>query len=90
MRVRAKQILPGHTDAVLPVDRGVLNDDASTVTARDPLTDLPEPTARPDFGEGIVRQGAIRTAGTELVPAMGTSPPAPSHWPPQPASTHSK
>ena len=71
MRVRAKQILPGHTDAVLPVDRGVLNDDASTVTARDPLTDLPEPTARPDFGEGIVRQGAIRTAGTELVPPHG-------------------
>lgn len=69
MRVRAKQILPGHTDAVLRADRGVINDDATLVTARDPLTDLPEPTARPDFGEGIVRQGTIRRAGTELVPS---------------------
>ena len=69
MRVRTKQVLPGHTDAVLPANRGVLDEDSTTVTARDPLTNLPEPTARPDFGEGIVRQGAIRTAGTELVPA---------------------
>ena len=69
MRVRAKQILPGHTDAVLRADRGVINDDASQVTARDPLTNLPEATARPDFGEGIVRQGTIRKAGTELVPS---------------------
>ena len=67
MRVRARQILPGHTDAVLPVDRGVVNDDATHVTARDPLTDLPEATARPEFGTGIVRTGEIRKAGTELV-----------------------
>ncbi|MGA1146783.1 MAG: molybdopterin-binding protein [Candidatus Nanopelagicales bacterium] len=71
MRVRAKQILPGHTDAVLRVDRAVATDHGGTqqVTARDPLTDLPEATARPDFGEGIVHRGAIRTAGTELVHA---------------------
>jgi molybdopterin molybdotransferase len=71
MRVRAKQILPGHTDAVLRVDRGVVTLEVTNeiVTARDPLTDLPEPAARPDFGTGIVRQGAIRTAGTELVHA---------------------
>jgi molybdopterin molybdotransferase len=69
MRVRARQILPGHTDAVLPVARGVVNDDATHVTARDPLTDLPEASARPDFGTGIVHTGEIRTAGTELVPA---------------------
>jgi molybdopterin molybdotransferase len=69
IRVRARQILPGHTDAVLKVERGVINDDATTVTARDPLTNLPEATARPDFGEGIVRQGTVRKAGTELVAA---------------------
>lgn len=71
MRVRARQILPGHTDAVLRVDRGVIthDDEKEKVTARDPLTDLPEATARPDFGSGIVRQGAIRAAGTELVHA---------------------
>ena len=69
-RVRAGQILPGHTDAVLRVDRAVVQRDGGIerVTARDPLTDLPEPTARPDLGEGIVRQGAIRRAGAELVP----------------------
>jgi molybdopterin molybdotransferase len=71
MRVHAKQILPGHSDAVLRVDRAVVNDDVGkqSVTARDPLTDLPEATARPDLGEGIVRQGSTRTAGTELVHA---------------------
>lgn len=71
MRVRAKQILPGHTDAVLRAERGVLSHDdgLDKVTARDPLTDLPEPTARPDFGDGIVRRGDIRSAGTELVHA---------------------
>ena len=71
MRVRTKQILPGHTDAVLRADRGALetHDSLERVTALDPLTDLPEPTARPDFGSGIMRQGTIRTAGTELVHA---------------------
>ena len=71
MRVRAKQILPGHTDAVLRVDRGVvtIENGLEKVTARDPLTDLPEATARPDFGTGIMRQGAMRAAGTELIPA---------------------
>lgn len=70
-RVRAGQILPGHTDSVLRVDRAVLDVDASIdqVTAKDPLTDLPEPTARPDLGEGIVRQGSIRKSGSLLVPA---------------------
>ncbi|HEV8024146.1 MAG TPA: molybdopterin-binding protein, partial [Candidatus Nanopelagicales bacterium] len=72
MRVRTLQILPGHTDAVLPVDRGVITTNEhghEIVTARDALTDLPEPLARPDFGTGIVRQGQIRSAGTELVHA---------------------
>ncbi len=74
MRVRRLQILPGHTDAVLPVDRGVVHteNDAQILTARDPLTDLPEPSARPDFGTGIIERGAIRTAGTELVHAHST------------------
>jgi len=78
MRVRRLQILPGHTDAVLPVDRGVVHTDDGTqiLTARDPLTDLPEPSARPDFGTGIVERGAIRTAGTELVHAHSTVTPA--------------
>ena len=70
-RVRTGQVLPGHTDAVLRVDRAVVHQDdgIDRVTARDPLTDLPEPTARPDLGEGIARQGAIRRAGAVLVPA---------------------
>ncbi len=74
MRVRRLQILPGHTDAVLPVDRGVVHteNDSQILTARDPLTDLPEPSARPDFGTGILERGAIRTAGTELVHAHST------------------
>src|SRR6056297_1351712 len=79
MRVRRLQILPGHTDAVLPVDRGVVTTNEhghEIVTARDPLTDLPEPSARPDFGTGIVERGAIRTAGTELVHAHSPVTPA--------------
>ena len=79
MRVRTLQILPGHTDAVLPVDRGVVTTNEhghEIVTARDPLTDLPEPSARPDFGTGIVERGAIRTAGTELVHAHSPVTPA--------------
>jgi molybdopterin molybdotransferase len=79
MRVRRMQILPGHTDAVLPVDRGVItaNDDGTELlTARDALTDLPEPRARPDFGTGIVQRGGIRTAGTELVHAHAPVTPA--------------
>lgn len=79
MRVRANQILPGHTDAVLAVDRGVVHtDDDGTdiLTARDPLTDLPEPRARPDFGTGITRTGEIRSAGTELVHAHTPITPA--------------
>ena len=85
VRVRARAILPGHTDAVLPVDRGVVTADeheaglestSETVTARDPLTDLPEPFARPDFGTGIIRRGAIRTYGTELVHAHTPVTPA--------------
>lgn len=79
MRVRTLQILPGHTDAVLPVDRGVITTNEhghEIVTARDPLTDLPEPSARPDFGTGIVRQGHIRSADTELVHALSPVTPA--------------
>ena len=79
MRVRAKHVLPGHTDAVLRVDRGFvesLDGLNERLIARDPLSDLPEPTARPDLGEGIIRRGAIRSAGTELVPAQSTVTPA--------------
>jgi molybdopterin molybdotransferase len=79
MRVRARQILPGHTDAVLPVARGVLEHaDNSTerVTALDALTDLPEPNARPDFGSGVITRGSIRPAGSELVGAPTQVTPA--------------
>lgn len=71
MRVLRKQILPGHTDSVLGVERGVVTHEAGAekLTARDLLTDLPEPGARPDLGEGIVRQGSTRLAGTDLVQA---------------------
>ena len=70
-RVRAGQIVPGHTDAVARVERAVVHSEGGVdrVTARDPLTDLPEATARPDLGEGIVRQGSVRRAGAQLVPA---------------------
>lgn len=79
MRVRTKHVLPGHTDAVLRVDRGVvesLDGVNERLIARDPLSDLPEMTARPDLGEGIVRQGSIRAAGTELVPAQSVVTPS--------------
>lgn len=79
MRVRVKQILPGHTDSVLAVSRGVLDhtdDGTERVTARDPLTNLPEANARPEFGEGIIRQGTVRSAGTELVHAQTTVSPS--------------
>lgn len=69
VRVRAKQILPGHTDAVVSTEQGVLDGDGVYLTARDPLTNLPEATARPDLGVGIIRQAAIRSAGTELLAA---------------------
>ena len=72
MRVRTLQVLPGHTDAVLARGRGVVDvrdDGTEVLTARDPLTDLPERYARPELGTGIVRQGQIRSAGTELIPA---------------------
>lgn len=79
MRVQAKHVLPGHTDAVLRVDRGFLEslDGVNErVIARDPLSDLPELTARPDLGEGMIRQGAIRAAGTALVSAHSIVTPA--------------
>jgi molybdopterin molybdotransferase len=79
MRVRARQILPGHTDAVLPVARGVLeqaDDGTERVTALDALTDLPEVNARPDFGTGVITRGSIRPAGSELVGAPTQVTPA--------------
>ena len=79
MRVRARQILPGHTDAVLPVARGVLehaDDGTERVTALDALTDLPEVNARPDFGTGVITRGTIRPAGSELVGAPTQVTPA--------------
>ncbi|MCH9678902.1 MAG: molybdopterin molybdenumtransferase MoeA, partial [Actinomycetia bacterium] len=79
MRVRARQILPGHTDAVLPVARAILehaDDGNERVTALDALTDLPEVNARPDFGTGVVTRGSIRPAGSELVGAPTQVTPA--------------
>ncbi len=41
----------------------------SRLLQRDPLTGLPDERVRPDFGEGIVRQGTVSRAGHALVAA---------------------
>lgn len=82
----AGQPIPRHCDAVIRLDlvqfrerdggRGDIRDDLEAV-ALDRLTHLPDDRARPDLGEGIVRQAVVSaaghvllTAGTPVTPAV--------------------
>lgn len=70
--VEQGQPMPGHADAVLDIDAaatGQRSDGRVQVTARDPLTAIPDERVRPGLGEGIVRQGAVSESGHVLVPA---------------------
>ena len=67
--VRANDPLPLHADAVLALDATVTQDGpVAIITARDPLTGLPDERTRPELGEGIVRQAARASAGAALAP----------------------
>ena len=67
--VRAHDPLPAHADAVISLEAAELQDGpVAIVTARDPLTGLPDERTRPEFGAGIVRQAARATVGTGLAP----------------------
>jgi molybdopterin molybdotransferase len=64
--------MPRHADAVLgEADATVRQrpDGRVELTARDPLTGIPDERVRPDLGSGIVRQAAVSAAGHELLPA---------------------
>jgi molybdopterin molybdotransferase len=62
--------VPRHADAVIPLDSAAATqrvDGRIQVLARDPLTGIPDERVRPDFGEGIMRQGVVSRAGHRLV-----------------------
>lgn len=66
--VRTGDPLPLHTDAVIALDATATDDGpVAIVTARDPLTGLPDEHTRPELGEGIVRQASRARAGAALV-----------------------
>ena len=65
----AGQPVPRHCDAVIRADQVLVRDhgDGPLAVALDLLTGLPDEQVRPDFGEGIARQGVVATAGHVLV-----------------------
>lgn len=72
--VRAGQPLPHHCDAVIPADDAEARtraDGRLMLWGLDGLTGLPDDTARPGLGVGIVRQGEFALAGARLL-ASGT------------------
>ncbi len=78
-RVDVRQPIPRHTDAVIGGEAASTRERADgrvEVWMHDPLTGIPDERVRPDLGEGIVRQGAISTAGHLLVPAGSPVTPA--------------
>ena len=71
-RIRTGQPVPAHTDAVLAIVDSHADQHADgtvTIMANDTLTGLPSEYARPAFGSGIARAGAVHNAGVELVAA---------------------
>jgi len=71
-KLRAHEPTPPHTDAVLPIAQGQLREiqpGEHQLIAFDSLNGTPDEFARPDFGNGIIRQAEISSAGRELVPA---------------------
>ena len=77
--VRAGEPIPRHTDAVLGAQQAAAferADGRTVITARDPLTGLPDEMVRPEFGEGIVRQATVSGAGHALVPEGSPVTPA--------------
>jgi molybdopterin molybdotransferase len=70
--VDARMPIPRHADAVVAAENASVRqrpDGRHEVMAHDPLTGIPDERVRPDFGEGIVRQGTVSEAGHTLVPA---------------------
>jgi len=70
--VRAGQSLPHHCDAVIPANQTEVRtraDERLTLWGRDGLTGLPDESARPGLGVGIVRQGEYSRAGALLLEA---------------------
>lgn len=67
--VRVDDPLPMHADAVIALEATVTDDGpVAIVTARDPLTGLPDERTRPELGDGIVRQASRAQAGGSLAP----------------------
>lgn len=71
--------LPPHSDAVIEITECVLGTSEvgdSIITARDPLTRLPETYARPDLGHGIIRLAELGRAGMPVIYSGTTVTPA--------------
>jgi molybdopterin molybdotransferase len=65
------QSIPRHADSVIPVEMTVeehRSDGRTVILARDPLTGVPDESARPELGSGIAEKGSISLAGHVLVP----------------------
>lgn len=68
--VTAREPLPGRTDAVLARDDAIVEtraDGTAIVLALDPLSRVPDESARPRLGEGIRPQASIAAAGHALI-----------------------
>ncbi len=71
-KLRAFEPIPPHTDAVLALSQGQMQEiqpGEHQLIAFDSLNGTPDENARPEFGSGIIRQAAIASAGRELVAA---------------------
>ena len=72
-QVRVGDLLPAGTIAVLTLDQTEserTRGGGVRVLARDALTGLPDPNAKPVIDEGIIRKGSWSGAGEVLVPAQ--------------------
>lgn len=77
--VIAGEPLPPHSDSVIEKDDCVVGTSEvgdTIITARDPLTRLPENFARPDFGHGIIRLANNGRAGMPVIYAGTTVTPS--------------
>lgn len=77
--VIAGEPLPPHSDSVIDRDDCVVGTSEvgdTIITARDPLTRLPENFARPDFGYGIIRLADKGRAGMPVIYSGTTVTPA--------------
>ena len=71
--------VPLHADSVIHHNHAVVearSGGASIITARDELSGVPDESARPAFGHGIIRQGERAPGGSQLIAAGARITPA--------------